>query len=92
MPINKYLSILATAATVAALNAPVAGASAIGEGGSGLPPIAHHVVATPTRSGSTDWELVAISASGAVVLLGTGLVSGRGLRRRRVRLASEPAR
>jgi hypothetical protein len=79
MHLHKHLRILATAATLAAISAPAAQASAIGEGGSGLPATTHHALAAHHSTNSTDWELVAITSAGAITLAGATLARRRRL-------------
>jgi hypothetical protein len=92
MRLHRHLSIIAAAATMAAVTAPVATASDIGEGGGGgLPPVPHHAVATPHHSGSTDWALIALAGGGSVALIGAGIGTARSAGRRRASTSNEAA-
>jgi hypothetical protein len=85
MRLHKHLHILATAATVAAVSAPVAHAEAISNGGGGGPFTNPHLAPVSHPAGSTDWPLIALAGGGTFVLVGAGL---GGARRRSTRRAS----
>jgi hypothetical protein len=87
---QNRMRILATAATLAAVTAPCAHASAIGGGGGGQVSItaaSEHTAPTRHHSTTSDWELIAIAGGGTVAFLGAGL----GASRRRAR-GHAPAR
>ncbi|MGO9890466.1 MAG: hypothetical protein ACLP0L_21560 [Solirubrobacteraceae bacterium] len=86
MRLNRGVRTLAAVASLAAATAPAAHASAIGEGGGGLPATGSsvsHVAPGHHDSGSTDWALIAIGAGGTVVLVGAGVGGSRAYSRRR---------
>lgn len=90
MRLKNHIRVIATTAAVAAVGAPAAEAMDIGEGGNASPVTSHHVVASPARSGSTDWALIALAGGGTAVLLGAGIGGSRSVARRR--RSAAPAR
>jgi len=94
MRINRCVRTLAAVASLAAATTPAAHASAIGEGGGGLPPTSGAQVATSHHdSSSTDWALLALGTGGAIVLVGAGVGGSRAYTRRRSSTnEGEPAR
>jgi hypothetical protein len=83
MRLNHGVRTFAAIASLAAATAPAAHASAIREGGDSLSPAASHVAAHQPGTGSTDWSLIAIGASGAAALVGAGVGGSRAYSRRR---------
>jgi hypothetical protein len=83
MRVKNYLRGLAIAATVAAVAAPAANATDIGEGGGGFPPTEQHVVGASHHPGSADWTLIALAGGGTVALIGAGLGGSCQVTRRR---------
>jgi hypothetical protein len=82
MRLHNSLSILATAASLAAISVPVAHAEAIGDDGGGGTLTNQHIAAGSQRASSTDWTVIALASGGAVVLIGAGVGGSRGLNRR----------
>jgi hypothetical protein len=85
MRLHRRVRTLAAVASLAASTAPVAHASAIADGGGGLPPTASptsHVARAHPESSATDWSLIAIGVGSAVVLVGTGVGGSRARTRR----------
>ena len=86
MRLHNRPRILATAAILAAVAAPAAHASDIGQGdgGEGLNTVtAQHTSIPRHRSDSTDWETLAIVGSGTVLIIGAGLAGSHQYARRR---------
>jgi hypothetical protein len=83
MRLNRGVRTLVAVAGLAAATAPAAHASAVAEGGSGLPPTAPHVAPAQRDPSSTDWSLIAIAGGGAIVLVGAGVGGSRAHSRRR---------
>jgi hypothetical protein len=76
---DRGVRMLAAVVTAAAITAPAAQASAIGvmtDPGQSMVAVAHH------HAASTNWELIALSAGGTIVLLGAGVDASRGFARR----------
>lgn len=83
MRLNNHLRVIATTATLVAAGAPAAQAADIGQGGADPALPSHHVVATTTDPGSTDWALIALAGGGTVVLVGAGVGGSRRVTTRR---------
>jgi hypothetical protein len=81
---RNHIRILATVATIGAIAAPAAQASAIGEGGGGVPPASHPtaVVTSSPDPGVSGWEVIALGAGAAVAGVAAGAVGSRQISRR----------
>lgn len=83
MRLQNHLRVVATTVTLVAAGGPAAHASAIGEGGGDPVLPSHNVAAATSRSGSTDWGLIALASGGTAVLIGVGVGGSRQASRRR---------
>ena len=94
MRLHRRVRTLAAVVSLAAVAAPAAHASSIGEGGGSSPltsPTVSHAAAH-SDSGSPDWAVIAVGAGGAAVLVGAGVGGSRRRNRREASTSAARAR